>query len=128
MKLLTRLRLINWHYFSNINVRFDQINFLTGENAAGKSTLIDAMQVVLLGDTSGRIFNKAASEKSGRTIKGYLKGEIGDEGEGVYRYLRNGRFTSYICLEFHDDVLDSYFTLGIVFDVYEDGSEQQHFF
>lgn len=128
MKLLTRLRLINWHYFSNITVRFDQINFLTGENAAGKSTLIDAMQVVLLGDTSGRIFNKAASEKSGRTIKGYLKGEIGDEGEGVYRYLRNGRFTSYICLEFHDDVLDSYFTLGIVFDVYEDGSEQHHFF
>ncbi len=128
MKLLKRLRLINWHYFSNINIEFDQINFLTGENAAGKSTLIDAMQVVLLGDTSGRIFNKAASEKSGRTLKGYLKGEIGDEGEGIYRYLRNGRFSSYIALEFYDDTLEEPFTLGIVFDVFEDGSEQHRFF
>lgn len=128
MKLLKKLRLINWHYFANIKVDFERINFLTGENASGKSTLIDAMQVVLLGDTSGRIFNKAASEKSGRTLKGYLKGEIGDEGEGIYRYLRNGRFTSYICLEFYDDVICKSFTLGIVFDVFEDGTETHRFF
>ena len=128
MKLLKKLRLINWHYFANITVDFDRINFLTGENAAGKSTLIDALQVVLLGDTSGRIFNKAASEKSGRTLKGYLKGEIGDEGEGVYRYIRNGRFTSYIALEFFDDVINVPFTLGIVFDVFEDSSETHRFF
>ncbi len=128
MKSLKRLRLINWHYFYNVNVEFDRINFLTGENAAGKSTLIDAMQLLLLGDTSGRIFNKAANEKAGRTLKGYLKGEIGDDGEGAYRYLRNGRFTTYIAMEFYDDVVDKSFTLGIVFDVYEDGTEQHKFF
>ncbi len=128
MKELKRLRLINWHYFYNVNIEFDKINFLTGENAAGKSTLIDAMQVVLLGDTAGRIFNKAANEKAGRTLKGYLKGEVGDDGEGAFRYLRNGRFTSYIALEFYDDVVDKSFTLGIVFDVYDDGTEQHKFF
>lgn len=128
MKELKRLRLINWHYFYNVNIEFDKINFLTGENAAGKSTLIDAMQVLLLGDTSGRIFNKAANEKSGRTLKGYLKGEIGDDGEGAFRYLRNGRFTSYIAMEFFDDVINKPFTLGIVFDVYDDGTEQHKFF
>ena len=75
MKKLVKVRIINWHYFYNTTFTVDQVNFLTGQNAAGKSTLIDAMQVVLLGDTSGRQFNKAASEKAGRTLKGYLKGK-----------------------------------------------------
>ena len=128
MKALKKLRLINWHYFLNSKIDFGTINFLTGENAAGKSTLIDAMQVVLLGDTSGRTFNKAANEKAGRTLKGYLRGEIGDNDDGSAKYLRNGRFTSYIALEFFDDVLERAFTVGIVFDVYDDGSEEHKFF
>lgn len=128
MKKLVKVRIINWHYFYNTTFELDQVNFLTGQNAAGKSTLIDAMQVVLLGDTSGRQFNKAANEKAGRTLKGYLKGEIGDDGEGSFKYLRNGRFSSYIVLEWYDDTQDSYFCTGIVFDVYEDSSEEHHFF
>ena len=128
MKLLKKLRLINWHYFLNSKIDFGTINFLTGENAAGKSTLIDALQVVLLGDTSGRTFNKAANEKAGRTLKGYLRGEVGDNEDGTTKYLRTGRFTSYICLEFYDDVIDQPFTVGIVFDVYDDGSEEHKFF
>lgn len=128
MKKLVKVRIINWHYFYNTTFTLDQVNFLTGQNAAGKSTLIDAMQVVLLGDTSGRQFNKAASEKAGRTLKGYLKGEIGDDGEGSFKYLRNGRFSSYIVLEWYDDVNDSYFCTGIVFDIFEDSSEEHHFF
>ena len=128
MKLLKRVRIINWHYFYNVEFDVDQVNFLTGQNAAGKSTLIDAMQVVLLGDTSGRIFNKAANEKSGRTLKGYLKGEIGDDGAGSFRYLRNGRFSSYIVLEWYDDTEDKSFCTGIVFDIYDDSSEEHHFF
>ncbi len=128
MKLLKKVRIINWHYFYNVTFDLDQVNFLTGQNAAGKSTLIDAMQIVLLGDTSGRTFNKAANEKSGRTLKGYLKGEIGDDGAGSFKYLRNGRFTSYIALEWYDDLNEKPFTTGIVFDVYDDNSEEHHFF
>lgn len=128
MKLLKKLRLINWHYFQNSITDFGKINFLTGENAAGKSTIIDAMQVVLLGDTVGRSFNKAANEKSGRTLKGYLRGEIGDNDDGSTKYLRSGRFTSYVALEFYDDVMEQPFTVGIVFDVFDDGSESHRFF
>lgn len=128
MKLLKKLRLINWHYFLNSKIDFGMINFLTGENAAGKSTLIDAMQVVLLGDTSGRTFNKAANEKAGRTLKGYLRGEVGDNEDGSAKYLRSGRFTSYIAMEFFDDLNNLPFTIGIVFDVFDDGSEEHRFF
>ncbi|MDD4344545.1 MAG: SbcC/MukB-like Walker B domain-containing protein [Bacilli bacterium] len=128
MKLLKRAKVINWHYFWNETIDFEQIVFLTGLNASGKSTLIDAMQVILLGDTSGRFFNKAAMDKSNRTLRGYLRGELGDNVEGGFHYLRNGRFTSYIALEFADQKSLETFTVGCVFDVYEDGSEEHRFF
>ncbi len=128
MKLLTKIKLINWHYFWNETIEVKPIVFLTGLNGSGKSTLIDAFEVVLLGDTTGRSFNKAALEKSSRTLKGYLRGELGDTVDGGFRYLRNGRFTSYIALEFHDDLNDKDFVMGCVFDSFEDGSEEHHFF
>ncbi len=128
MKSLKKIKIINWHYFWNETINIEPIVFLTGLNASGKSTLIDAMQVILLGDTSGRFFNKAATEKSSRTLKGYLRGELGDAEDGGFKYLRNGRFTSYIAMEFYDDYHDSSFTLGIVFDLFADGSEEHRFF
>ena len=128
MKSLKKMKLINWHYFWNQTIEFQPLVFLTGLNGSGKSTLIDAMQVLLLGDTSGRFFNKAATEKSSRTLKGYLKCELGDAEDGGFRYLRNGRFTSYIAMEFYDDINKSSFTFGIVFDVFPDGGVDHRFF
>ncbi|NJD02249.1 MAG: hypothetical protein FIA99_06550 [Ruminiclostridium sp.] len=57
-------------------MKFDKLNFLTGKNASGKSTIIDAMQLILLGDTSGSFFNKAAARHGNRTLAGYLRGEM----------------------------------------------------
>ncbi|HAK05589.1 MAG TPA: hypothetical protein DCM23_02660 [Firmicutes bacterium] len=128
MKLLRKMKIINWHYFWNETITFEPIVFLTGPNAAGKSTLIDAMQIILLGDTTGRYFNKAASDKSTRTLKGYLKGELGDAEEGGFNYLRTGRFTSYLAMEFFDDKSEKSFTFGCVFDCFDDGSEEHRFF
>lgn len=128
MKTLKKLKIINWHYFWNETIDFGGINFLTGLNASGKSTLIDAIQVLLLGDTSGRFFNKAAMDKSNRTLKGYLRGELGDNLDGGFHYLRNGRFSSYIAMEFFDDKNATSFTMGIVFDIYDDGEEEHRFF
>ena len=128
MKLITKIKIINWHYFWNETFDIKPIVFLTGLNGSGKSTLIDGIEVVLLGDTTGYNFNKAALGKSSRTLKGYLRGEIGDDSSGGFRYLRNGRFTSYIAIEFHDDFENKDFVLGICLDTYEDGSEEHHFF
>ena len=128
MKTLTKAKIINWHYFWNQTIDFRQIVFLTGKNASGKSTLIDAIMLVLLGDTTGKYFNKAALEKSARTLKGYLRGEIGDTEDGEVNYLRSGTFTSYLALEFHDDVKDEYFVMGCVFDTMSDGNDERHFF
>ncbi|MDR1900561.1 MAG: hypothetical protein LBQ55_11165 [Treponema sp.] len=128
MKLMRRLLLIHWHYFIRQSVEFEKINFLTGKNASGKSTIIDALQVLLLGDTSGNFFNKAANTKGSRTLKGYLLGELGDDEESGFKYLRRGRFTSYIALEFFDEEKNSSFTAGCCFDVYSENDVQKMFF
>ena len=67
MKKLKNILLINWLYFSKELIEVGDVNFLTGKNGAGKSTVIDALQIVLLGETNARNFNQAASEKSQRT-------------------------------------------------------------
>ena len=50
MKKLKKILLINWLYFSKELIEVDDINFLTGKNGAGKSTVIDALQIVLWGE------------------------------------------------------------------------------
>lgn len=128
MKKLNKLRLINWHLFTNTTTNIENITFLTGANGTGKSTIIDALQIVLLGDTTGRNFNKAANEKASRTLMGYLRCETGRDSSGTGLYLRKGRFSSYIAIEFYDDVNDSYFTVGIVFDIVDSEKDQSFFY
>lgn len=120
MKTLKRMLLIHWHKYSDEIIEFANINFLTGKTGAGKSTIIDAMQLVLLGDTSGSFFNKAANRNSNRTLESYLYGELGDDGEAGYRYLRRQSFTSYVALEFEDTEKKQLFTIGFVCDCDKD--------
>lgn len=128
MKRLDRMLLINWYFFRKEIIEFDTLTFLTGKNAVGKSTIIDALQLVLLADTSGSFFNKAANGKSRRTLPGYLRGELTDDGGGGFTYLRNEPFTSYIVLEFYDEEKDRFFTAGCCFDYYSDGDIPHRFF
>lgn len=128
MKLLKRMLLIKWYYIEHQIINFDSLNFMTGKNGSGKSTIIDAMQIVMLGSTRGDFFNKAANDKSGRTLDGYLKGEIADDGDVGFKTKRSGRFTSYIALEFFDTVERKNFTCGIVFDSYKDVPTEHMFF
>ena len=125
MKKLKKILLINWLYFSKEIIEVGDVNFLTGKNGAGKSTVIDALQIVLLGETSARNFNQAANEKSQRTLDGYLRADMDENNP----YSRRGKdFSSYIACEFQDDVAGSSFVTGVVFDCRSDGSRQERFF
>lgn len=128
MKKLKRLLLIHWHHYEKEIIEFEDINFLTGKTATGKSTIIDALQLVLLGETNGTFFNKAANDKSTRTLKSYLFCEEGDDGATGFRYLRNQRFTSYVAVEFEDTERKSLFVCGIVCDCYTDGTYDSKWF
>ena len=125
MKKLKKILLINWLYFSKQLIEVEDINFLTGKNGAGKSTVIDALQIVLLGETNARNFNQAANEKSQRTLDGYLRADMDSNSP----YSRRGKdFSTYITCEFLDEDAGSRFVTGIVFDCRSDGSRQERFF
>ena len=98
MKKLVKVRLINWHYLSNETIELNGNTLLTGPNASGKSTIMDAITFVLTaGDTA---FNLAANEKGKRDLRGYVKCKLGmDDRE----YLRNGDVSGHVALQFHDE-------------------------
>ena len=125
MKKLKKILLINWLYFSKELIEVDDINFLTGKNAAGKSTIIDALQIVLVGETNARNFNQAANEKSQRTLDGYLRADM-DENNPNSRRAKD--FSSFIACEFWDDTEGKQFVCGIIFDCRSDGSRTDRFF
>ena len=100
MKKLKKILLINWLYFDRELIEVGDVNFLTGRNGAGKSTVIDALQIVLLGETNARNFNLAANERSQRTLDGYLRADMDENNP---RSRRGKDFSSYIACEFYDD-------------------------
>lgn len=57
-KVFTRICLNNWHYIDRKVLGLNEsINFFTGHSGSGKSTVIDAMQIVLYANTDGRGFS-----------------------------------------------------------------------
>ena len=115
MKKLVKVRLINWHYLSNETIEIKGNTLLTGPNASGKSTIMDAITYVLTaGDTA---FNLAANDKGKRDLRGYVKCKLGiDDRE----YLRNGDVSGHIALQFHDEKTGNDFTVGAVIDAFGD--------
>ncbi|MCK7488564.1 MAG: hypothetical protein MZU97_26020 [Bacillus subtilis] len=113
MKKLTKVRLINWHFFANETLNIKNNTLITGQNATGKSTIIDAIAFVI---TAGdQIFNLAANEKSKRDLRGYVKCKLGIDNQ---EYLRVGDITGHVALEFFDETLKKYFVVGAVIDVF----------
>lgn len=116
---LSRICLNNWHYISRRTLSFHkEINFFTGHSGSGKSTVIDAMQIVLYANTDGRgFFNKAAADDSDRSLIEYLRGMVNIGENNEFAYLRNQNFSSTIVLELKRTDNGQCQCVGIVFDV-----------
>ena len=116
---LSRILLNNWHYISRKTLSFNQeINFFTGHSGSGKSTVIDAMQILLYANTDGRgFFNKAAADDSDRNLIEYLRGMVNIGENNDFSYLRNQNFSTTIVLELKRTDTGECQCIGIVFDV-----------
>ena len=116
---LSKMCLNNWHYINEKVLTFhDEINFFTGHSGSGKSTVLDALQIVLYADSNGRgFFNKAAKEDSDRTLIEYLRGMKVVQENNVISYLRNKNFSTTIVLEFEDTETKKCQSIGVIFDV-----------
>ncbi len=118
-KALSRICLNNWHYIDKKVLSFSQgINFFTGHSGSGKSTVIDAMQIVLYANTDGRgFFNKAAADDSDRSLIEYLRGMVNIGENNEFSYLRNKNFSSTIVLELMRTDTGERECIGVAFDV-----------
>jgi len=116
---LSRICLNNWHYIRHKTLSFHEgINFFTGHSGSGKSTVIDAMQIVLYANTDGRgFFNKAAADDSDRNLIEYLRGMVNIGEDNNFSYLRNSNFSTTIVLELRRTDTGECQCVGVVFDV-----------
>src|SRR5439155_8185804 len=126
MRRLEAVRLVQWYHFQDESLPIGGSCLLLGDNGSGKTTVLDAIQVALVADLSEVLLNRAANEKSRRTLHGYVRWKIGSEDEsrpGMVRYGR-GACTSYVMLEFRDDDdPTASFACGIAFEATEVDTE-----
>ena len=118
MKKLSRIRLINWHYFEDETIELQGPTLITGMNTAGKSTILDAIQLILT--TNTKKFNTAANEKGNRNLKGYVRCKLGYENN---KYLRQGSIISFVALEFYEESYNRHFILGAKIDSVDEDSD-----
>lgn len=122
---LTKIKLINWHIFSNTTIELNGNTLITGENASGKSTLMDAIFYVLSGGDD-KHFNKAANEMGKRDLEGYLRGKLGNENQ---MYLRSGQdVIGYVLLEFTDIKNQNSMVLGSELEIVSSTMKKPKFF
>ena len=75
-KIITRMLINNWGGISHRMMEFHEyVNLFSGKSGSGKSTVMDAVQVVLYGSVSASFLNKAADDaKNRRSVMSYLRG------------------------------------------------------
>jgi len=127
MRILSKIKLINWHFFINETIPITGDTLITGDNGAGKSTLIDALQVAIVANLKKVRFNSSAMEdRTTRDVRSYLRGKTGTEGKSDY--LRNEDFSSYIVLEITNTIINKPYLIGVVFDYFHATGEEDHVF
>ncbi|MBP3059308.1 hypothetical protein FEF22_000705 [Texas Phoenix palm phytoplasma] len=125
MKKLTKIKLINWHLFVSQTIDIKNNTLISGENGVGKTTLLDALQYVLIGGKSGVKFNIAANENAKRSVENYMKGKIGAENK---KFLRNSDVITHISLEFYDEIKQKFTIIGCVLELPYKGILKEKFY
>ncbi len=114
-KVFTKLCLNNWGGINHEIIEFHEyVNLFSGKSGSGKSTVMDAVQVILYGSFSSSFLNKAADDaKNRRSVLSYLRG---DQKDGTAN--REGKdFCSTIVLEVEDKGTHIVNCVGITFEI-----------
>ena len=114
-KIITRMLLNNWGGISHRMMEFHEyVNLFSGKSGSGKSTVMDAVQVVLYGSVSASFLNKAADDaKNRRSVMSYLRGAQKDGTSN----RADQDFYSTLVLEVKDTGLHTTTCFGAVFEI-----------
>lgn len=124
-KVFTRMCLNNWGGIDHKVLEFHEyVNLFSGKSGSGKSTVMDAIQVILYGSFSPSFLNKAADDaKNRRSVLSYLRGEQKDGSAN----RKDCDFCSVIALEIEDTGTHMITCIGIAFEVRKSDSEIKKF-
>lgn len=125
-KIFTRMCLNNWGGISHKVMEFNEyVNLFSGMSGSGKSTVMDAIQVILYGSLSSNFLNKAADDaKNKRSVISYLRGEQKD---GTAN-RDNVDFFSSTVLEIEDTGTHTFTCVGAWFEVHKGDSELKKYY
>ena len=114
-KIFTRMLINNWGGIDHKIIEFhENVNLFSGKSGSGKSTVMDAMQVVLYGSVRNDFLNRAADDtKNKRSVLSYLRGAQKDGTSN----RANQDFYSQIVLEILDTANQSSVCIGAAFEV-----------
>ena len=124
-KLFTRILINNWGGISHkILTLHEHVDLFSGKSGSGKSTVMDAIQVVLYGSVSANFLNKAADDsKNKRSVLSYLRGAQKDGSVN-----RGGQdFCSQIVMEIEDTGTHIVTCVGAAFEVGKNDTELRRY-
>ena len=116
MKRLVRLLMINWYRLEQASIDIVGHTAVIGPNASGKSSLLDAIQAVLVGgDKRWWNPNASAGEKSTRSLRDYCLGVVRDPGNPdlSQEFRPRDQAISYLALVFRDDQTGDTTSIGL---------------
>lgn len=116
MKKLIRIRVVQFFLYEMRDVDVSMNCGIFGANGSGKSSLLDAVQIVMLGanesrGSAGVAFNAQADESNhnSRNIRSYCLGQYGDSPEARVRDSAN----TYITLVWEDTATKEVVSTGV---------------
>jgi len=105
MKTLTKVVLIQWFRLEAVEIPIIGNTAFIGDNGAGKSALLDAIQTVLTGANKRLlVLNRGSNEQSSRKLWEYVLGVMSDprKPELATKIKPRDKANCYIALNFHD--------------------------
>ncbi|MDD2919691.1 SbcC/MukB-like Walker B domain-containing protein [Rhodoferax sp.] len=112
MKRLESVKLVQFLLYEQQEIRLEEITGLFGRNGSGKSSVLDAVQVAILGANKNLMhFNAQADAKShqSRTLRSYCLGQYGDTIEQCAR----PQATTYVTLVWRDTDTNEPVSMGV---------------
>jgi chromosome segregation protein len=111
MKYLEHIRVVQFFLFERQDLRLSEITGIFGPNGSGKSSMLDAVQIAMLGANSRLVaLNAQADEQATtRSLRAYCLGQYGESPE--HRARDNA--TTYITLIWRDSETRAPLSMGV---------------